>query len=149
MDQLASSKTRRLVDDQVVATATATGYPTFPTGPDANGVVKFAGDFLGARIVGARWTLTNLTTFTAADCTLETSEDGETWRTLKAFAQLTANGTLYLDLLDTDPHPQRFIRALIDMTGTPGTSTHRVDVFYDQVGPRGAYAPPGTPDFYE
>lgn len=144
MDQLVANKTRRVLDAQVVATATPTAYPTFPTGPTA-GVVQFKGDMLGARIAGFTWNMTVLTTFTAADATVQTSDDGETWTTLKAFAQKTGTGSAKIDLLDTDPKPLRFVRLLVTMTGTPGTSTHTFDVHYNQVGPRGGLAD-GIPD---
>lgn len=147
MDHVGTRKTRTLVDAQVVATATATGYPTFPTGPDSNNRVVFAGDFQGCRVGTARWT-GSMSGFTAADLTLQHSDDGENWTTLKAFTQQT--GASWTDveiaLLDTDPVPKAFLRALVDMTGTPGTSTHTVKVSYEQVGPRGHLAPPGYVD---
>lgn len=140
-----TNKVRKLLDAQVVATATATGYPTFPAGPTA-GKMLFAGDFMGADITGFEWELANLTTFTLADLTIEHSDDGSDWTTLAVFPQLGANGVKRVTLYETDPKPLRFLRALVDMTGTPGTSTHTVKVFFDQVGPRGAYAPPGMTD---
>ena len=150
MDQHAASKRRVLLDEEVVATAAATGYPSMPTGPDADGRVLFAGDFRGARIVSFEWLLSVLDTFTAADLTIQHSSDGINWFTLKAFTQKTAidTGTLptIIYLLDSDPKPLPFIRALVDMTGAPGTSTHSVWVNYDQLGPRGPYAPPGMID---
>lgn len=147
MEHVGANKTRTLVDAQVVATATATGYPTFPTGPDSNNRVVFAGDFQGARIGTVRWS-GSMSGFTAADLTLQHSSDGQNWTTLKAFTQQT--GASWTDveiaLLDTDPAPKAYIRALVDMTGTPGTSTHTVKVDYTQVGPRGHLAPPGYID---
>lgn len=146
MDQHVASKRRTLVNAQVKATAAAEAFPTFPTGP-TNERVVFAGDFLGARIVAFEWSGT-FSGFTAADLTLQHSHDGETWHTLKAATQDTSSpvGPQMVYLLDTDPHPLRFVRALITMTGTPGTSTHTVYVHFDQIGPRGAYAPPGMID---
>lgn len=146
MDQHTLLKTRTLVNAQTVTTATATPYPTFPTGP-TNGVVVYAGDFQGCRVGAARLTLSGLTTFTALDVTLESSEDGAAWRPLKAFAQLTGDGVAEISILDTDPKCLRFIRALVDFTGTPGSGVVTVLIHYDQVGPRGAYAPPGEPDY--
>lgn len=146
MDQYAAQKQRDLVDSQVVATATATGYPAFPAGPDSDGVVAFAGDFRGCLIQAAVWVMANLTTFTDADCTLQTSHDGVAWHTLKVFTQKAADGTEKIDLLDTDPKALRFVRALIDMTGTPGTSTHDVEIHFVQLAQaRGGYAD-GIPD---
>lgn len=145
MDRLVSPKTRPLVTEQTLASATATPYPTFPDSPDANGKVTFLGDMLGARIAGFRWH-GSFSGFTDAYCTIQTSNDGENWITLKAFTQQSASPfdtTIWL--LDADPRPLRFVRALIDMTGTPGTSEHNVEAFYDQVGPRGPMAD-GIPD---
>lgn len=143
MDQLAATKTRLLVNAAVVAIVGPTLLPTFPDG-SANPVV-YAGDMMGARVVGARWTLSGLSGFTAADIAVQTSNDGVTWRPLKAFTQLTANGTGEISFLDTDPKMLRFFRVSIAMTGA-GTSTHSVWLFFDQLGPRGEYAPPGITD---
>jgi len=140
MDQLTASKNRLLLDAEVVIVATPEGLPVFPTGPDANNVVQFKGDFRGAHIVGFRWDLSVLTTFTAADLTIETSQDGVNWSTLLAFIQKTGVGDESISLLDTDPRPRRFLRGLVDMTGTPGTSTHTLEVLYNQFGPRGDLA---------
>lgn len=139
------NKTRTLVSAQAVATATATAYPTFPTGPTA-GKVLYAGDMQGALIAGFRWTMADLAGFTAADAKIQTSDDGTTWEDLVSFPQQTVDGTKTVWLYDTDPRPLRFVRALIDMTGTPGTSTHTVKVFYAQLEARGSYAPPGMVD---
>lgn len=148
MDRYVAPKTRTIVDEEVVATATATAYPAFPTGPDANGKVVFLGDMLGTFIAGFRWFGT-FSGFTDADCTIQTSNDGENWTTLKAFTQQsTSPFDTTIWLLDTDPRPLRFVRALIDMTGTPGTSTHSIEVHYQQVGPRGPMAD-GIPDRFD
>jgi hypothetical protein len=131
---------------QVLASATATAYPTFPTGP-TDGVVLFAGDMKGADVVGAIWNMTVLTTFTAADATLQVSEDGTTWETYKAFTQKSAIGSELIEFdQETDGNAPRYWRVLLDMTGTPGTSTHIVKLLFRQVGPRGEYAPPGKLD---
>lgn len=145
MEHIGARKARTLIDAQVVTTATATPYPAFPTGP-TSGVVAFAGDFQNARIYGFKWDGT-FSNFTAADLTLQHSDDGVTWYTLKAATQVVSSPfSQYVPLLDTDPAPMRFIRGLVDMTGTPGTSTHTVVVEYEQVGSRGCYAPPGVAD---
>ena len=139
MDQLVANKTRVLLDAVVLASATASRLPTFPTGP-TDGKVTYKGDMLGARIAGFTWAMTNLTTFTNADATIETSDDGEVWRTVKAFTQKSADGSETIWLLDTDPKVLRFIAVTLDMTGSPGTSTHTVKIHYNQIGPRGGYA---------
>lgn len=145
MDQLVAPKSRTIIDAEVVTTATATGYPTFPTGPNTSGKVVFAGDMQGARIAGFRWT-GSMSGFSAADLTVQRSPNGEDWFTLKAFTQQTgATWDVVIDLLDSDPKPYRFIRGLVDMTGTPGTSTHTLKAIYDQIGPRGPMAD-GIPD---
>lgn len=147
MDHVATNRKRTLVDAQVVTTATATGYPEFPTGPNTAGRVVFAGDLQGARIGTIRWS-GSMSGFTAADLTIQHSDDGVGWTTLKAMAQQT--GATWSDvevaLLDTDPVPKAYLRALVDMTGSPGTSTHTVEVDYAQIGPRGNLAPPGYVD---
>ena len=146
MDHVATNKTRTLVDEEVVETATATGYPTFPTGPDSSGRVVFAGDFTGCRIGTIRWAAT-FSGFTAADLTIQHSDDGENWTTLKAFTQAASSPVAAeIALLDTDPVPKNYVRGLIDMTGTPGTSTHTITVSYAQIGARGHLAPPGYVD---
>lgn len=139
MDQLVANKVRRLLDAEVVDSASLEAFPSFPSGP-TSGKVTFIGDFLGARIAGFTWTMADLDTFTAADAVVQTSVDGTTWVTLKALTQKTANGTAYFGLLDTDPKPLRFIRLAVTMTGTPGTSSHTFDVHYSQFGPRGGMA---------
>lgn len=147
MDHVAVRKTRTIIDAQVKATAAAEGFPTFPTGPNASGYVVFAGDLGGARISGFRWT-GSFTGFTAADLTVQHSDDGENWYTLKAFTQDAAGPGIdaFLPLLDTDPVPMTYIRGLVTMTGTPGTSTHTLKAEYEQIGPRGHLAPPGYVD---
>lgn len=145
MDQYAAQKARPMVPVTVIATATATPLPVFPLGPTA-GVMAFKGDFRGASIAGFSWDMSILTTFTAGDLTIQTSEDGATWRTLKAFSQKTGIGATYLPLLDTDPKPLRYIRGLFDMTGTPGTSSHALVVHYSQVSAPGSLAYAGTAD---
>lgn len=148
MDVAGTNKTRILVDALVLATADATASPGFPTGPDANRRVVFRGDMMGARIGSIRWHGT-FSGFTAADLTIQHSDTGEdgSWTTLKAATQVTSSPfDATLNLADTDPVPKRFLRALLDMTGTPGTSTHTVEINYAQDGPRGALAPPGFID---
>lgn len=132
---------------QVVATATATPYPAFPTGPDANGRVVFAGDMSGAKVAGVRWDMSVLTTFTAADCAIQVSPNGVDWETYVTMTQKSAVGSeeLYFDMTNNDASP-KFWRALIDMTGTPGTSSHVVELMYSQCGPVGPLAPPGRID---
>lgn len=147
MEHIGARKTRTIIDAAVKATAAAEGLPAFPTGPDANGRVVFAGDLSGARISGFRWTGT-FTGFTAADLTVQHSDDGENWYDLKAFTQDSSGPAIdqYLPLLDTDPAPMAYIRGKVTMTGTPGTSTHTLKAEYEQVGPRGHLAPPGYVD---
>lgn len=147
MDHVAVRKTRTLFSGQVKTTAAAEAFPAFPTGPDSTGHVVFAGDLGGARIAGFLWSGT-FSGFTAADLTIEHSNDGVTWVTLKAFTQDVASpiGPAFLPLLDTDPVPMPYIRGLVTMTGTPGTSTHTLTAEYEQIGPRGHLAPPGYVD---
>ena len=141
MTQVLGGKVRTLLDAQVVATATATGYPAFPTT-----VQNFKGDFTGAIIKAFTWSMSVLTTFSAADCTIQTSADGVIWRTLKALTQKTGTDTGVEEGLDehTDEKASRYLRALIDMTGTPGTSTHTLKVHYKQCGAHGSLWPPQT-----
>lgn len=139
MDQHTAGKTRVVFEGQTVATATATKYPTFPTGP-TSGKVTFKGDMLNARVVGFTWAMSDLAGFTDADATVYTSDDGDTWRLVKAFTQKSVDGSETIWLLDTDPKLMRFVCLEVDMTGTPGTSTHKFEVHYDQRGPRGGYA---------
>ena len=146
MEHVGSQKTRTLINAQTLASATAAGYPEFPTGPDANGRVVFAGDFIGARIGTIRWTGT-FSGFTAADLTIQHPDDGATWTTLKAFTQAASSPiAAEIALLDTDPTPKAYLRGLLDMTGTPGTSEHTVEVDYSQIAARGHLAPPGYVD---
>ena len=142
-----TNKTRALATDEVLESADPAAYPTFPTGPDANGRVVFAGDLMGARIGSIRWK-GSMSGFTAADLTIQHSDDGTAWHTLKAFTQVTSSpwDVEVTPLEGTDPQAKRFLRALLDMTGTPGTSTHTVEVHFSQDGPRGALAPPGFVD---
>ncbi len=146
MDHVATRKTRTLLDAVVKATAAAEGLPAFPTGPNSSGRVVFAGDLGGARIGTIIWTGT-FSGFTAADLTIQHSDDGATWTTLKAFTQAVASPVAAeIALLDTDPVPKPYIRGLLTMTGTPGTSTHTIKVNYEQMEPRGHLAPPGYVD---
>ena len=146
MAYLTTNKSRLLLDAFELETATATPAPAFPTGPDANGRVVFAGDFMGCRIGSIRWFGT-FSGFTAADLTVQHSDDGENWTTLKAFTQVTSSPfNASISLLVSDPVPKRFLRALLDMTGTPGSSVHSIEVSFAQEGARGSLAPPGYID---
>lgn len=145
MERYAAQKTRPIVIAQVLASATATPYPAFPSGP-TNGIVQFLGDFRGALIVSAVWKMANLTTFTAADCKVQTSEDGVVWHDIKAFTQKAADGTEKIDFEDTDPNFMRLVRVLIDMTGSPGTSTHDVEIQYVQLAQARGGLADGIPD---
>jgi hypothetical protein len=147
MDHISTPKRRKIVDALVKATAAAQASPAFPTGPDANGRVVFLGDLQGARIGSFEWSGT-FSGFTAADCTIQHSSDGTNWYTLKAFAQQASSPFVAaaIALLDTDPVPMRYVRALITMTGTPGTSMHTVTANFEQVSARGPLAPPGYVD---
>ena len=146
MDHVATRKTRTIIDAAVKATAAAEGLPAFPTGPNSSGRVVFAGDLQGARIGTLRWTGT-FSGFTAADLTVQHSDDGENWTTLKAFTQAVASPVAAeIALLDTDPVPKAYVRGLVTMTGTPGTSTHTLKASYEQIEPRGNLAPPGWVD---
>lgn len=148
-DQAVAGKRRTLCNESgiTIAAATPTAYPTFPSGPDSSGIVLYAGDMAGSRVIAATLSVSDLTGYTALDATLQTSADGTTWRTLKAFAQVTAAAQVKeLEFLDTDPKALRFFRLLVTMTGSPGTTAFTCYLHYDQVGARGAYAPPGMID---
>jgi len=134
----------------VLASATPTNYPgTFPPAPNASGRAVFEGDMQGAKIVGARWDMSVMTTFTAADCKLQTSPNGVDWADVDGggFTQKAGVGSeeIYFDIAADDVGSGRFWRAEIDMTGTPGTSSHLVELLYVQKAGRGNLAPPGRP----
>jgi hypothetical protein len=141
------SKTRELVPATAVTVDGA--LPAFPSGP-TSGVVKFAGAMRNTKIGSARATLSNLTVFSAVDIKLQTSADGAVWSDVGngAFTQLTADGTTRLDITD-DTAFERFVRAYIDLTGTPGTATVKVELYYMQCGPRDELSPPGLKDRFD
>lgn len=145
-DQFVADKTRIVVPTQAGPTDdTPTKYPTFPTGPDATGKVRFLGAFRGARIKGFTWVMSGLTDFTAANATVFTSDDGVVWRTVKAFTEKDADGSETIWLLDTDPGVLRFVCIEITMTGQSGSASHAFHVHYTQHGPRDPLAS-GVPD---
>jgi hypothetical protein len=147
---LAGSRSEQGVEStQTLASATATQYPSFPTGPNSDGVVVFAGDMKGAEVIGARWDMSTLTTFTAADAKLQISPNGSDWTDVDGgvFTQKSAIGSETIIFDDADePGASRFWRVELDMTGTPGTSEHFVELLYKQVGCKGKMAPPGYVD---
>ena len=118
-------------------------YPTFPVLSDNPQV--FAGDMRGARIGGFTFSAGTMSTITAMDATIQHSMDGVVWSTLKALTQITGSDQdKYDELDDTDPNPMPYLRVALTKTGTYGSLADVVvKVHFNQVGPKGAYAPPG------
>lgn len=143
----AQRKIRKLADALAVAAA-STGYPAFSGGGIAGSPVVFAGDMAGCHIHSVEVTVASLTGITGITPTFETSHDGITWVDwFAALTEITANGTVIKKAEDDFEAPRRFIRVKWSIAGA-GTLTLTINVSYDQVGPRGAYAPPGTRDRY-
>jgi hypothetical protein len=139
------SKKRVLVDAEAGIAADA-AYPAWD--PDGDPLV-FAGDMQNTIIGGGIATIAALTGITAVDIKLQHCDtvDG-TYTDVGngAFTQLTANGSVELDITD-DTWFKRFVKAYVDVTGT-GTVTVTVSLSYKQCGPRGRFAPPGLPAKY-
>ena len=138
-----ANKSRSLLDTaSLVADG---GYPAFPDG--SSSPVVFAGDLTGAQIAGFEFENGALTTVTALDATIQHSDDGANWYTLKALTQATAAAKTYTELDDTDPKPMKYLRALMAATGSYGSiATVKVSVKYNQCGAKGPLAPPGYTD---
>jgi hypothetical protein len=138
-----ANKSRSLIDTaSLVADG---GYPTFPDG-SASPVV-FAGDLTGAKIAGFEFENGALTTVTALDATIQHSDDGSNWYTLKALTQATGAGSTYTELDDTDPKPMKYLRVNLVATGAYGSVADvKVSVKYLQCAAKGPLAPPGFTD---
>jgi len=156
MQPLTASKSRMLVgtkDEYGVVTGqslSADGkLPAFPSTPTA-GIVVFEGDFGGAQIIGFEWYGGTFATVSALDCTIQHSQDGVNWFTLKALTQAASSEAdpSAMDLDDGDPQPFRFLRAFFEVGGGSwGTVAGAwVKVNFNQIGPRGRLAPPGVTD---
>lgn len=143
----ATSKVRKLVDALAV-TALSAGYPAFAGGGIAGSPRVFAGDMQGCAIHGVDVVVADFTGLTSITPTFETSHDGVTW--VDWFAALTAitgDGTVQKKAEDDFEAPMRFVRVKWAWVGS-GSLTLTVNIRYHQVGPRGAFAPPGTVDAY-
>lgn len=143
----AQRKIRNLASALAV-TALSTGYPAFAGGGIDGSPRVFAGDMAGAHIHSIEVTVADLTGITGITPTFETSHDGITWVDwFAALTEITANGTVIKRAEDDFEAPRRFIRVKWSIAGS-GSLTLTINVSYSQVGARGAYAPPGTPDRY-
>jgi len=141
-------KKRDLVTSQTISAAVS--KPDFPTGPDTDGRIQYAGDFQGARILGFEFENGALTGVTTFGCTIEHSDTGAsgTWTTLKALTGATAAGLTRTMLTDSDPMACRYLRATFAATaGAFGSVvTVIIRVLYEQHGAPGKMRPPGYVD---
>jgi hypothetical protein len=137
---ITANKTRDLLNTaSLVANA---AHPAFPTGT-ADPMV-FAGDFTGAEIAGFEFECGALTTITALDATIQHSDDGTNWYTLKVLTQKTGAAKTYNSLADTDPKPMKYLRVNMVATGSYGSAaTVQVSVKFCQPKAKGRLAPPG------
>jgi len=128
------SRKRRVMHDAIVLDTS--NVPAFPSAP-ASGVMKFAGDFAGAHILGIEWVVSGTFDLTALDGKLQHSYDGVTWHDVDAstlaFTQLAANGSEYIPVLDQSAETlKRFLRFALT-AGAAGTTTNvELAVYYQQ-----------------
>lgn len=124
--------------------------PSFPTGPDSDGKMVFAGDFRGATILGMSWVISGTFDITTADGKLQHSDDGTTWHDVDAtnlkFTQLAASGTEFVGI---DPELYQFkpfLRFALTAGGAGTTTNIALYIHYLQCGAKGNLAPPGMVD---
>ncbi len=142
------ARKRRTLHDAIVLDTS--NVPAFPSGPTA-GVMKFAGDFEGARVLGIQWTIGGTFDLTTINGKLQHSDDGVTWHDVDAtslkFTQLAAVGSEYVPVLDQSAETlKRFLRFALT-AGASGTTTNvKLSVFYNQLSAPGHLAYAGMVD---
>lgn len=135
---------RRTIHNAIVLDTS--NVPSFPSGPDSDGRVVFAGDFTGAKVLGMEWLVTGTFDLTTLDGKLQHSDDGSTWHDVDAtnavFTQLSAVGDEYVEM-PADTTLKRYLRFALT-AGSSGTTTNvELRIYYQQCGAKGALAPPG------
>lgn len=143
------ARKRRVLTDAILLDTAV--LPAFPTGPNSDGVMKFAGDLAGARVLGMEWVVSGTFDLTTLDGKLQHSDDGVTWHdvdaTTLAFAQLAANGSQFVPIIDTSAESlKRFLRVSLT-AGASGTTTNvEVALYYQQIAAPGHLAYGGMVD---
>lgn len=147
------SRKRRVLNDAIVLNTS--NVPSFPSGPTNNaaghGVMAFAGDFAGACVKGIEWVVSGTFDLTTLDGKLQHSDDGTTWHdvdaTTLAFAQLSANGSQYIPVLDESAETlKRHLRFALTAGGAGTTTNVELAVYYHQIRAPGSLAYAGTVD---
>ena len=139
-----ASKSRCLFCDVVVSATIS--LPVFPTGPDSDGRMVFAGDMRGCEVGDVHIDVSNWDSLTSLDFDIETSDDGVDWDVWKSSSQFTGNGHERIYAKAADGGLSSFIRATITQVGV-GTATVAVHISHNVVGSKGRLAPPGQLDF--
>jgi hypothetical protein len=142
------ARKRRVMHDAIVLDTS--NVPSFPAGP-SGGVMSFAGDFAGAHVLGMEWVVSGTFDLTSLDGKLQHSDDGTTWHDVDAtslkFAQLTANGSQYVPVIDQSAETlKRFLRFALT-AGASGTTTNvQLAIYYHQILAPGHLAYAGMVD---
>jgi hypothetical protein len=146
------ARKRRVMHNAIVLDTA--NVPAFPSGPNADGVMKFAGDFAGAHILGMEWVISGTFDLTTINGKLQHSDDGVLWHDVDAtslsFTQLAANGSEYIPVLDQSAETlKRFLRFALT-AGAAGTTTNiELAIYYQQIRAPGHLAYAGMVDRHE
>ncbi len=142
------ARKRRVMHNAIVLNTS--NVPAFPSGPTA-GVMKFAGDFAGAHILGMEWVISGTFDLTTINGKLQHSDDGTTWHDVDsaslAFTQLAANGSEYIPVLDQSAETfKRFLRFVLTAGGAGTTTNVELAIYYQQHSAPGHLAYAGMVD---
>lgn len=137
---------RRVLTDAILLDSA--NLPAFPSGPNADGRVVFAGDMTGALISGMEWVISGTFDLTSLNGKLQTSDDGVTWHDVDgaAFTAASAVGSEYVELDPDSTQFKRYVRVALT-AGAAGTTTNvEVALLFQQCAARGVLSPPGKYD---
>lgn len=142
-----ANKKRELHNAIVLDTS---NVPAFPTGPNGDGRMLFAGDFKGACVMGMSWVVSGTFDLTSLDGKLQHSDDGSVWHDVDAtnikFTQLAANGNEYVEIDHESYQLKPYLRFALTAGGAGTTTNVALYIHYQQPDAKGHLAPPGMLD---